>query len=64
VALPAGNYSSLSQLGGALLQSSSTDLLDADLFYKCGTSSRPVLTIATGAVTAGKFRLIFDCVQV
>jgi hypothetical protein len=67
VGLATGSYSSLSQIGGALLVSNvvadGEDVVSSDEHYVCSDTDVE-LVIETGAVTEGKFKVILDCVQV
>lgn len=64
VALAAGSYSSLDvAVGGALLLGQATDLVNAKKLLECDGDTKPVLTIGTGALTAGKFKVDFICAQ-
>lgn len=62
VATAAGSYSSMSAKGGALLRLSATDV-ESEVAVKLAADISPELVIATGAVTAGKFKLVFECVN-
>jgi hypothetical protein len=62
VATAAGSYSSMSAKGGALLRLSATDV-ESELAVKLAADISPELVIATGAVTAGKFKLVFECIN-
>jgi hypothetical protein len=72
VATAAGGYSALSQLGGDKLQSSVTaddgmgtvDALADDLNLALSAANVPLLTVGTGALTAGKFKIVFECVAI
>lgn len=62
VATAAGSYSSMSAKGGALLRLSATNV-ESELAVKLAADISPELVIATGAVTAGKFKLVFECIN-
>jgi hypothetical protein len=62
VATTAGSYSSMSDLGGDLLRLSATDV-ESELAVKLAADINPELVIAVGAVTAGKFKLVFECIN-
>jgi hypothetical protein len=62
VATAAGAYSSMSALGGALLRSSATSI-EGEVEQKLSADVTPELVISTGAVTAGKFKIVFECVR-
>ena len=62
VATAAGSYSSMSAKGGALLRLSDTDV-ESELAVKLAADISPELVIGTGAVTAGKFKLVFECIN-
>lgn len=62
VALAAGQYSSLSVRGGALLVDfDATAKVEAEMVYKAIEDFAATMTVATGALTAGKFKIDFFC---
>lgn len=66
VGTAAGAYSVVSALGGALLvdQAATTPVaLEDELGVKLSAAISPELVVTTGALTAGKFKLIFDVIQ-
>lgn len=62
VATTAGSYSSMSTKGGALLRASNADV-ESELAVKLSADIKPELVITTGVVSAGKFKLVFECVN-
>jgi hypothetical protein len=58
----AGAYSSDSTLGGDQLRVSATDV-ESELALRLSADVAPLLTVTTGALTAGKFKIVFECVQ-
>jgi hypothetical protein len=62
VAAAAGAYSSMSARGGAYLRSSAADI-ESELVKRVLAGKPVTMTIATGAVTAGKFKVDFHCYQ-
>lgn len=58
----AGAYSSDSALGGDQLRESAMDV-ESELALRLTSSVAPLLTVTTGALTAGKFKVIFECIQ-
>lgn len=62
VGTAAGAYSSMSALGGALLRSSATSI-EGEVEQKLAADVTPELVVGTGALTAGKFKIVFECVR-
>lgn len=58
----AGAYSSMSALGGDQLRASATSV-ESELALRLTSDIAPLMTITTGAVTAGKFKVVFECIQ-
>ena len=58
----AGAYSSMSALGGDQLRLSATSV-ESELALRLTSDIAPLMTITTGAVTAGKFKVVFECIQ-
>lgn len=69
VAAGSGSYSHLSDLGGALLKETqaltdeSDNVIEQERGVKLSTAINPELVVGTGALTAGKFKLVFDVIQ-
>lgn len=69
VATAAGAYSHLGDLGGALLKETqaltdeSDNVVEQELGVKLSAAINPELVVGTGALTAGKFKIVFDVIQ-
>lgn len=62
VASAAGAYSSDSALGGDQLRQSATDI-ESELALRLTADIAPLLTVSGGTITAGKFKVVFECIQ-